>query len=288
MKHSRILLFYLLATATVLYARFAQIAYLTEEGNGFFAASGMPIAIALCIFIILAVIVAAVLSFFSRRTPKAAPEWNVPLCVCSAVLAAVLIYETVFVEYLTNALLFTILARIFAALSAISLVLYAIKGFKMPKLLWLCPVFFFLFKLVSVFTVYATVSVIADNVFYLCFLCSALVFYLNLAKLENSVSPRNSSYLLFPAAVVSSISALCCFVPQLFIMILGKRELLHSEPQSYPLCFAFAAFSICYTLSLYSKKNLVNRHRQTHRLKSGQTYTELGNQFIIGEKENDE
>lgn len=233
--------------------------YLTEEGSGFFTSDSMPVAIILTIFIILATGTAAFVSLLSRRTPKGAPDSNPLLSFASILLAAAFVFEARWVDYVTNAAVLVTLTRLFAALSALVMLCYAFlpamkKGARFFKLTLLCPVAFFLFKLISVFSVYATVSVIAANVFFLVYLCGALMFFLQLAKIENTVTPKLAAYWLFPVSVVATISALCCVIPPYLVLLAGKPELIHQSYDSFFCCAAFAVFSTVYTLSLYRKK----------------------------------
>lgn len=285
MKHARIVLFYIIAAIAVLYARTAQLLYLTEADSGFFKSDNTLAATAVTAFMVLATAATGFIAMMSRRAPKGAPELSPPLMVGYFVLAMAFIYESFFVDYVTNATLFVLLTRFFAFASAVSCLLFAFRPLfgtslgKKISILTLCPVFFFLFKLVSVFTVYATISVIVSNVFYLLFLCFALLFFLLFTKTECNIEPTRSMISIFPISLVTSIVSLCCVIPQCITLLLGKSNLVHDNPHDFVCCLAVAVFSIIYSMSLYSKKNLANRKRKTHPLKVGETYKDLSSQF---------
>ena len=289
MKHTRIIFFYIIAALAAVYARTAQVLYLTEEGSGFFTAEGKNAAIALTVFIVLATAAACFVSFLSKRTPKKPPEYNNAIIIAYVLLALAFVFEGVFVTYATSAVLFVAATRVFAVVSAFCILLKAFgkhvkNGTEALKLTLVLPVVFLVFKTVSVFTVYASISVIAGNVFYLAFLAGATVFFLLLAKFENGVMPRRSSYALFPATVFVTVSAACCVIPFASALVLGQRDLLHEDPENFVLCIALAVFANVYTFTTYNRKNLLKRRQKTRKLEVEDTYTVLGNQFLYGDE----
>jgi hypothetical protein len=184
------------------------------------------------------------------------------------------------------------LTRVFALLSALCLLIKAFGRFlklgaSAIKLTLVLPVAFLLMKTVSVFTVYASVSVIATNVFYLAFLAGAVIYMLLLAKFENGIMPRRSSYALFPAMIFTTIAAACCVLPYIAVLFSGKTALLHDSPENFVLCIAVAVFVNIYTFATYHRSNLLRRRIKTRRLQVEDTYTRLGNQFLIGEEVSD-
>ncbi len=252
----RVCLFYVAAALMSVYARCAQILYLTEENSGFFQNESRSLAVALSVFIVLAVAASAAVAFFDNRTPKRC-EKNDALSVLSSVLLALaFLYEFLFMKYVTDSTLFVVLTNIFALLSAVSLLLLPLRtrfgGFsKYFALLYAAPLLFFLFKLICVFTVYSTVSVIAANVFYLAFLSAALVFFLYIAKLENGIEVKPAA--LLPLGIICSISAFCCFVPQLIAFALSKPTLVHANPHGLFLSAAVALYSTVYSFRMFKK-----------------------------------
>lgn len=292
MKHTRIIFFYIVTALAAVYARTAQILYLTEEGSGFFTPDGRPAAIVLTIFIVLAVAAACFVSFLSKRTPKKPPEESVAVTVAHIVLAVACLFEALVVRYTTGAVIFVMVTRVLALLSALCLLIKAFGRFlklgaSAIKLTLVLPVAFLLMKTVSVFTVYASVSVIATNVFYLAFLAGAVIYMLLLAKFENGIMPRRSSYALFPAMIFTTIAAACCVLPYIAVLFSGRTALLHDSPENFVLCLAVAVFVNIYTFATYHRSNLLRRRVKTRRLQVEDTYTRLGNQFLIGEEVSD-
>lgn len=287
MKFARIIFFLALSSVAAVYARAAQLLYLTEKNTGFFTPEGKTGAIALSAFIILAVFCAAVISFFTRRNPAGPPDKAVAPKVGAGFLAVGCLFEAFFVSYVSGAGILIFLTRFFAVLAAGSLLIYILRGVvpalsKVPKLTYLPLLIFFVLRLVTTFTAYSAVSSIADNVFYIAFLCLALIFTLLFLKLENGIRPGRSSYRLFPAAISVYIIANCCFVPQIIAFLLGKSAYVHSDPNTFVLPLTVAVFSLCYVFSLYSKKNIIRRKRNTPKLESNTTYHEMSGQFVSG------
>ncbi len=256
MKHTRVVLFYIAAAVMAVYARCAQILYLTEETSGFFKSESHSLALALSVFIIMAALSAAAVAFFDERQPRRIDNPSPLLFWAGIPLAVAFLYEFLFVKYVTDNALFIILTNIFAVLSALSMILLPVqKIFPQYKkffcVLYTFPLLFFLFKLICVFTVYSTVSVIASNVFYLAFLSAALVFFLLVAKLENGLPVRSA--LLLPVGIICSIFSLCCFVPQIIAFALSAQSYVHDNIHGVFLCGAVAIYSTVYTFSLYKK-----------------------------------
>ncbi|MBQ1230936.1 MAG: hypothetical protein IIW16_04500 [Clostridia bacterium] len=256
MKHTRVSLFYVAAAIMAVYARCAQILYLTEEKSGFFKSESHTLAVALTVFIVLAALCSAAVAFFDLRQPKREENPSALLSIAGIPLALSFLYEVLFMEYVTDSVIFVTLTNIFAVLSAVSFCIMPLKKVfhdykKIFSLLYIFPLLFFLFKLICVFTVYSTVSVIASNVFYLAFLSSALLFFLYVAKLENGIPLKSA--LLLPVGIICSMFALCCFVPQVIAFGMSAENLVHDNPHGLALCGATAIYSIVYTFSLYKK-----------------------------------
>ena len=287
MRYTRIVLFYVLCAVAVVYARLAQMQYLTEPVSGFFTADGTVAAFLLVGFMVLALGALVVLSLMTRRAPSVAPATSVILSVSALVLAVAVLYDVAFVSYITNALAFVMLTKLCGLLSAAALMLYALQNkisvlSRVSVMVYISLPLFFMFKLVSVFTVYATVSVIASNVITIAFLCSALLFFLYFVKIENSVMAGRSSYTIFPVGMVASIVSLCCVIPQVVLFCIGKSALVHDDPHGMVLALAFAFFCCVYIFSLYSRKNLVHHKRKTHPLAVDTTYHDMSSDFYSG------
>ncbi len=287
MKYTRIMFFLVLATVATAYARFAQLYYLTEPGTGFFKSDSNVIALALSVFIVLAAIACAVMTIFTRRKPAGTPEKSVAPRIGAVILAAASVADLYLVRYVSSAGFLIILTRIFAIISALSLLFYILRFYSKPinrisRLAYLPIVIFFALKLVTTFTVYAGISAISENVFYIAFLCCALVFMLYFLKLENEISSGRTAYRLFPLGVVTFIAGVLCCVPQAVLLLLGKETLIHNTLGTLIFPAATAVFALCYTLALYSKKNIVRHKRNTPKLEVDASYHELNSQFISG------
>ena len=293
MRYTRIVLFYVLCALAVVYARLAQMQYLTEPGSGFFTADGTIAAFLLVGFMVLALGALVVLSLMTRRAPSAAPAGSTLLSISAIVLSVAVLYDVTFVSYITNAFLFVALTKLCGLVSAASLLFYALRSKfaflnRVSSLVYISLPLFFMFKLISIFTVYATVSVIASNVVTIAFLCSALLFFLYFVKIENSVMAGRSSYAIFPVGMIASIISLCCFVPHVVLFYIGKGSLVHDNPHGMVLAAAFAFFCCVYIFSLYSRKNLVHHKRKTHPLAVDTTYHDMSSHFYSGIMPEDE
>ncbi len=287
MKHTRILFFIVLATAAAVYARTAQILYLTEPGTGFFDPAGTAGAVALLLFIAFCLVSAAVISSFTRRNPSGAPTHSVAAIIGAAALAIAGFYDAFFVNYVSGASIVILLTRICAVLSSLSLMLYIFRFFipqlsKVSKMFYLPVLFFFMLKLISTFTVYSTVSVIADNVFHIAFLCCAMIFALFFLKLENGIRPGHSAYRLFPLGAMTVILSACCVIPVIVAFVLGQQARIHTDPNALVFPAGVGVFAACYVLALYKKKNIIRRKRNTPRLESNTSYHEMSGQFVSG------
>ncbi|MBR6693536.1 MAG: hypothetical protein IKL62_01115 [Clostridia bacterium] len=287
MKFTRIMFFLVLASAAAVYARTTQLLFLTEEKTGFFMHDGKTGAVALSVFIVLVIVSCAVMTLFTRRNPSGPPDDSIYPRIGAAALAVAALYEAFFVKYISDASIIILLTRISAVFAAFSLLLYILRYFipalsKISKMVYLPVLVFFMLKLVLTFTVYSTVSVIADNIFHIAFLCVSLMFMLCWLKLENGIRPGRSAYRLFPLGTITFIVAACCVIPAIVVSVMGRPSLLHSDPNSLVFPAATAIFALLYVLSLYSKKNIVRRKRNTPRLESNTSYHEMSGQFVSG------
>lgn len=286
MRYARIILFFVLAAVMSCYARTVQLLYLTDDKTGFFLADSRTIALLVSLFIFIVTAVAAGFSTQTRRSVRGAAKGNIYLTISSFLLSLALVYDVYFVEYQIPNRFAPLCTSLFGYISATVLIIFALSPYirlfkQISKLIYIVLPVFFLFKLIAMFSQYATLSVVADNVIMLLALCATLMFFLFMLKLECKFLEGRNAAVFFPIAVVTSILSLVSSVPPCITLLVKDAEHLKPNQQSLVLMGAVFIFSTVYMFSVYNRrKTVIKKAGTTERLHIDQTYSQLNSQFI--------
>ncbi len=243
------------ATVCAVFLRVIQITLITEPETGFFLKGyeliGNLVTAAIMLFAAVTVIYTALYKGGSARKITVSK----PFAVLHFILAAAIIYETLFAQISDVVKTWQILLQIiFGILSAIVFAAtgyYAFSGKKIAPITQVIHIIFWLVRVIIVFSSYISVSTIAENIFELAALCTGLVFFLNSVAYDNEIDDERISKRLLPSATAAVIMGAVYSVSQIIIMFTGKADMLHSQTVTFFTNMVLVAYIVYYVVLLY-------------------------------------
>ncbi len=237
--------------------RVLQQLFVIESKTGFFK-RGYDAVGNIITFSILAIIaVTSILWANSDFVPETFVKKTKTFAIFELLLSLAVIYDVVFTADLAAASWQANLLRIVGIVTAAYLICKAasvISTIKVPSILAVLPVFFWLVKIISVFSVYSQVSTIADNIFELLAYCGAAVFFLYYARFINSVESVKTVQALLPVSVATFLLCFIYAAPRIVLVFMGRP--VHSANFGFVTTIVTAAFIVCFSLIVFSDDNL--------------------------------
>lgn len=227
----KIIPLFLVSTVCAVLLRVLQITQMTESATGFFIKGFETLgnAVTIGIFVISAICVIYSSVYKGRGIhPVTVTK---PFGIIHFFLAAAIIYESLFSPVSNAVHTWQILLQIiFGLLSAL---VFAYRGYscftggKVIPITSVAHIIFWLIRVIIVFSSYISVSTIAENVFEMTAMCTALVFFLNAAAYENEIDPVRIEKRVFPSATAAFITGAVYSASQLVVILSGKSDTLH-------------------------------------------------------------
>lgn len=166
------------------------------------------------------------------------------------ILAVAIIYETFFSSLLTlvNPMQ-KVLQYIFTILAACSLCFVGLgkfKGEKCNPLLAIVPIFFWLMRLIIIFSSFSTISSISDTVIETSGLCLSLITFLYFAKVESGQLQKKKYTIGFAVALLNSYVCFIASMPRIVCGIAAFQQPIHLNTVPILTGLATALFSACF------------------------------------------
>ncbi len=193
MKYEKILLFSSIALPAVVLMRFLQLFFTVDVKTGFFKSEYEDAGRCLLVLIALGCAAVAVLCLTSHRNPENPPKKNLVTAVFSFITAAVTAIE-IFSESFAGTVMrwqssLLMLMGLAAAAFFVAYGISLISDFKLPPISAVIPVFYFIIKVICVFTSVSSLALITDNILMLAAYCTLLFFFLCFLKLYSRSIP---------------------------------------------------------------------------------------------------
>ncbi len=236
--------------------RSIQLIFMTDSATGFFHTAYEGFAGFVTLATVAAVLGLTVCCRIYGAEPLPDNRPTVPFALGSFLMAAAVIYQTLFSAVGKTVPPWQLLSML--ALGTLAAVLFFAQGLSAFKELHIPPIFdlvfviFWIIRVIIVFSSYISVSTIAENAYELASLCSALIFFLNAAKIRNKVNGAGGCKSLFALSALCFILSICFAVPQILSSAIRGDNLHTSSAAGYiDLCIAVYIVGFCYN---YFKK----------------------------------
>lgn len=259
MRYKKLMLFFTISLPFSILLRFLQLNFIIDTSNGFFTTDNQNYGVVSTVILFVVSLLIGFFSFTTHRRPEHAPKGNYFLSVASLFLSGVVFYDTFFAKE-TNVIspIFSTLKLILAVCTIIFLLAFAAKKFVSIKIFDFCylfPCFYMLIKTIIEFTRISTIAVITDNLFLLAALCAVTVFFLQFAKLYNTVDTEKNFRKILASGLLSVFFCLLQSVPFFIFGATKGFEKIHTTVSSNIFLLALGIFILTFTLSHFAKKN---------------------------------
>jgi hypothetical protein len=259
MKYKKIMLFFSVAAFLSLVLRFIQIEYAIDLTTGFYKAEVLGLGGLITVAILAFAAITAAFSFTTHRRPDHPPKPNIPLSVCSALFAILIIAEMLLEGFPPNTILWQV---IFLKIASVMLVLlltaFAIKKFiniSIPTIAYSFFAIYLIFKLIFSFSAISSLALISDNILLIAAYCSALVFAICFAKLYNEMDTEKGFKKLLASGLVSVIICFAQSIPHIVYNLLNGNSYLHTPLRTSFSVLFLGVFILAFLLSHFSKEN---------------------------------
>lgn len=271
MKYKKIMTFFAVAAPIEILIRTFQVLFMLDD-KGFSLPRYRDMGYKMLVVAIFGALVSMGLGFITHRCPESMPKMK-PMLMAATILLGVWTIADVFIFPLsaTAPIWQIIILKFLAVLSGILWIVFAFNKylpFKLPPLLFVIPLLFWVVRLINAFTTLNTLALTTGHVFLLVSYCAVLVFMLEFAKQINGID-KEYNFKKLLASGIGAISFCGIFsVPYLIATLLGK-DIAKTEGFSAILTvFITGLFILAFTVSHFSNHNLKKRRRRRHRTKT--------------------
>lgn len=242
-------LIFALACATGICVRTVMLLFTIEEKSGFIISEYAVWAIVLLVFLVLAAAIIFSLSLIEKpKNIRSCMDQGIIFPISCIAVAIAIIYETFFSGIMSGAVLYqTLIHSILAIVSAVALLLIAYCGFMkltFPPIISVIPIFFWITRLIIIFSSFSTISVISDTIIETAAMCLTLITFIIYAKLESGYLEKEKHLLAFATVLVNTYVCLIASVPRIICDITSFEQAVHLHPVPSLTTLSAALFSI--------------------------------------------
>lgn len=271
MKYKHIMLVFGVSAAISVYLRLKE-QLTTINDRGFVIRSLTADNFFLLLGIIGLFAASMVAACLTRRCPVKAPKVKPALGTVSLVLGGWLVYDSVTISSPVSIPAWqTIILMLLGVLSGVLFIVYgatAFMQFEFPKAVFIVPVFYWMIRLIWVFTALNTLALTIEHILLLLNCSAILIFMLQYAKLLNSLD-RDKNFKRIQITGFASV-LLCAdyALPNLILMAMGNRSFVGNGVSSEVTILLTSVFILFFLFAFFDEKNLKRRSKSRRRVVS--------------------
>ncbi len=259
MKYKKIMLFFCVAIPLCIALRFMELQYIVEAKTGFYKSEFTGYGNAIIAVIFAFAVMTAVFSFTSHRSPEHPPKPNIPLSICSFILAISIVAEMFLESFAPDIIIWQVVfLRISEILAAAFLVLFGLNKFiniPIHQVIYAFFPIYIIFKIIFSFTAISSLALISDNILLIASYCTSLLFAVSFAKLYNKMDTEKGFKRLLASGLVSVILCFTQSIPHIIYNLLNNNVYLHTSMHTNINLLFLGIFILTFLLSHFSKEN---------------------------------
>ena len=248
-------LYFIVATAISIVVRTLMLFFTIDTKSGFVKNEYAIVAGVILGIVVISVVLVFIFTTLTKKTAvQSIPDSNI-FKIVSPLLAAVIMYDTLFTTYGYNV---TVWQRscemVLAVAAAVSLISFTVTEFfhiEFPKILTVLPVFFWFVRLVIIFTSFSSISNIIDNMFELASLCMTLIASLQFSKLACIEQAPKKQTITFAIALSTSSVCFVTSVPIAIVTLSQNATVLHNSYYPILTTLVTGIYFLTFALSCY-------------------------------------
>lgn len=259
MKYKKILLFFLIALPLSIGLRLTQLLFTIEAKTGFFLPEFEKYGVYILVIIFAFSLLTAIFAFSSHRSPQNAPKPNVFMSVSAVLLSLAIFYEInnetfpLIIKAWQRDLLF-----VFAIATGVFFILFSARlfiDFKLPRVFYIVPTFYFVLRVVCYFTATSSLALISDNLILMGTYIAVLIFMLQFTKLYNNVDTERNFRKLMASGLCSVILCFTQSLPHIIMNFITDFGYQHTSMIANITILFTGIFILAFCLSHFSYKN---------------------------------
>lgn len=269
MKYKHIMLVFGASAVISLYLRLKQQLTTIDE-RGFVISAYTSDNFFLLIGILGLLAASVVSGCLTRRCPMRSPKVNFLLGSVSAILGGWMIFDSVTVSSPASVPAWqSVIMGILGVVSGVLFIAYGatcVVEFKIPRLAFIIPVFYWMMRLIWVFTALNTLALTTEHILLLLNCSAILIFMLQYAKLLNVVERDKSYKRIQVVGIASVLLSVDYALANLLLEFMGKRVSHNEGASSEILILLTALFIFVFMTSYFNQNNLKRRSRSNRRV----------------------
>lgn len=267
MKNRHTLILWCVATPICVMLRAIQLIFTIDGTTGFIKQQYTAISILITVIVCAAVASMSMLAA-SVDEIKERPDGKHPSVSIACVLTGgMFIYQTVAGVALLNAW-YDILLVLLTLMSVFVFVAYGLRNvydYKMPAIMLVIPVLYYVVKLISVFVSTSALALVTENIF-LIFTNSVLLWFMyEFASFENRIGDvAKKPKRLFASGLAAAMLCAVTAIPKLVLLLSGKIEISSGDVSAALLNISVGIFIIAYIVSKFYNKEECKKSAPKH------------------------
>lgn len=266
MRYRHIINLFFVSTPICVLLRTIQLVFTIDGGTGFIKQQYSTISV-LITLIVCATVGAIGMLASSIDGIKQNPHKTQPAVALAGILVGVMfIYQTIAnLKGLTIGAWHDMLLAVLCLLSAFVFIAYGLKSiysYKMPAMILVIPVVYYIVRIINVFVSTSALALITENVF-LIFTNSVLLWFMfEFASLENQIGDASKkTKKLFASGIASVMLCTVTAIPKLILIITDSSDVSNGDVASSLLNVAVGIFVFAYIICNFGEQNAANQKK---------------------------
>lgn len=262
MKYKHIMTVFFISLALSLGLRTYEIVTLTDSVTGFVGYEYTTVAAILTGVIAFLAAAVTICAVTVKRNPVKLPKTSLMLSIASFLLAFGILFDVANVYFSSNVPSWqAALVNISGLVSVVFLVCYgvtAFASFHLPRVSFIAPVIYWLFKLVCVFTSISSISLLTDYAFMMLSICATLLFMFEFAKIANKIDLKISYKRMLITGLLASFFSILTVVPPLLARLFGATTVFREGSADAVVYLLSGVFITVFIMNIFKGANLTN------------------------------
>ncbi|MBQ8740248.1 MAG: hypothetical protein IJY79_01705 [Clostridia bacterium] len=267
MKNRHTLTLLCVLTPVCVMLRAIQLIFTIDSTTGFIKQQYTAISVLITVIVCAAIASMAMLAASVDEIKERSDGKHPSVAIACMLTGGMFIYQTVARMSVLNAW-YDILLVLLTLMSVFVFVAYGLKNiydYKMPDIMLVIPVLYYVIKLISVFVSTSALALVTENIF-LIFTNSVLLWFMyEFASFENRIGDiAKKPKKLFASGLAAVMLCAVTAIPKLILLMTGKTEVSSGDVSAALLNISVGIFIITYIISNFYNKDEVKKSVPKH------------------------
>ena len=259
MKHRHTLILLCVSLPICVLLRAIQLIFTIDSTTGFIKQQYTAISVLITVIVCAAIASVSMLATTIDEVKQKACDKRPVVALACVLVGGMFVYQTVEgAALLGSGVWYDTLLVLLTLLSAFVFVAYGLKNiydYKIPSLMLVIPVIYYVVELISVFVGTSALALVTENIF-LIFSNSALLWFMfEFASFENQIGDiAKKPKKLFASGLAAVMLCAVTALPKLILLVSGKAEISRGDISAALLNIAVGIFVLTYIIANFVGK----------------------------------